>query len=186
MTGRGAWLAGLGVLACSFVALWHALPGPAAPWPVFGLLPPLIQPAGPARVDLRGPAGVTDADSLLVDGRAVRLEGLDAPEARQTCTRQGAAWPCGQDASAALRLFIGPREVACEARGEDRFGRTLGRCWAGREEINAWLVREGWAVAYTRYSWRYLPQQVLAWWEGRGLWQGSFEAPEDWRRAQQR
>lgn len=137
-----------------------------------------------AASELAGPAGVTDADTLTIGGRAIRLDGLDAPELRQTCRRaDGAAWPCGQMAAAALAVRLRGEEVRCRLLGEDRFGRALGRCQAGGEEINAWLVREGWAVAYTRYSWRYLPQQAQAWWAGRGIWQGSFEAPEEWRSA---
>ena len=133
--------------------------------------------------EVGGAADVTDADTLSVAGRVIRLDGLDAPELRQTCRRaDGAAWPCGQMAAAALSLRLQGGAVRCRLAGEDRYGRALGRCWAGGEEINAWLVREGWAVAYTRYSWRYLPQQALAWWEGRGIWQGSFETPEEWRR----
>jgi endonuclease YncB( thermonuclease family) len=140
-----------------------------------------------SETDVAGPAGVTDADTLAVGGRIVRLHGVDAPELRQTCRRaDGSVWPCGQMAAAALALQLGGRPVLCRLRGNDRYGRAIGRCWAEGEEINAWLVREGWAVAYARYSWRYLPQQTLAWWEGRGIWQGSFDTPEDWRRAQQR
>ena len=138
-------------------------------------------------VEIAGAAGVTDADTLVVSGRIVRLDGIDAPELRQTCRlADGSPWPCGQMAAAALTLRLRGAAVRCRLSGADRYGRALGRCWAGEDEINAWLVREGWAVAYTRYSWRYLPQQALAWWEGRGLWQGSFQHPEDWRRANPR
>ena len=136
-----------------------------------------------AATEVAGPAGVTDADTLSVGGRIIRLDGLDAPETRQSCRRaDGSPWPCGRMATAALALRLRGESVSCRLLGTDRFGRALGRCWAGGEEINAWLVREGWAVAYTRYSWRYLPQQAMAWWEGRGLWQGSFDTPEHWRR----
>lgn len=140
-----------------------------------------------AEGEIAGPATATDADTLVVGGRVVRLYGVDAPELRQTCRRQdGSPWPCGQMAAAALSLHLGGRPVLCRLSGNDRFGRALGRCWAEGEEINAWLVREGWAVAYTRYSWRYLPQQALAWWQGRGIWQGEFDTPEAWRRANPR
>jgi endonuclease YncB( thermonuclease family) len=133
--------------------------------------------------EVAGTAVVTDADTLTVGGLIIRLHGLDAPELRQTCRRaDGSPWPCGREATAALAQRLRGGTVRCRLLGTDRFGRALGRCWAGGEEINAWLVREGWAVAYTRYSWRYLPQQALAWWEGRGIWQGGFEAPEEWRR----
>lgn len=140
-----------------------------------------------AMSEVAGAAGVTDADTLTVAGRIIRLYGLDAPEIRQTCRRaDGSAWPCGHMAAAALTLRLRGEAVRCRLLGADRFNRDLGRCWVAGDEINAWLVREGWAVAYTRYSWRYLPQQALAWWEGRGLWQGSFQYPEDWRRANSR
>lgn len=141
----------------------------------------------PSAAEVAGPAGVTDADTIAVGGRIIRLHGLDAPELSQTCRRaDGTAWPCGQMAAAALALRLRGEPVVCRVSGRDRYGRSLGRCWAGDDDINAWLVREGWAVAYTRYSWHYLPQQALAWWDGRGLWQGSFQHPEDWRRANAR
>jgi endonuclease YncB( thermonuclease family) len=145
--------------------------------------------AGPpgASAEVTGPAGVTDGDTVTVGGRVIRLDGIDAPELRQSCLRSdGSAWPCGQMAAAALATRLGGEAVRCRLVGTDRFDRALGLCRAGGDDINAWLVREGWAVAYTRYSWRYLPQQAIAWWEGRGIWQGSFQHPEEWRRANPR
>ena len=72
------------------------------------------------------------------------------------------------------------RAIAREVRGATVA--TLARCHAGGESINAWMVREGWATAYLRYSVAYRPEQIVAWWHGSGLWAGSFEAPEDHRR----
>ncbi|MGG5810328.1 thermonuclease family protein [Falsiroseomonas sp. CW058] len=141
-----------------------------------GLLP------GPGGPDLQGQATVVDGDTLVVEGRRVRLEGIDAPEARQTCLRNGAPWPCGAEATRALRDLLEAGSIACVASGEDRYRRVLARCHLGGTDIAAWLVREGWAVAYTRYSWRYMRQEVGARWAGRGIWSGSFETPEDWRR----
>lgn len=164
------WLVGLAVVG---------LLGGLAVW--------LLSEDGPPGVELAGLAGVTDGDTLSIGGRVIRLDAVDAPELRQACRRaDGSPWPCGQMAAEALALRLRGEPVVCRVSGSDRYGRSLGRCWAGGEDINAWLVREGWAVAYTRYSWRYLPQQALAWWEGRGLWQGSFDHPEDWRRANPR
>ena len=126
---------------------------------------------------------VSDGDSLWVrplDGgapRRVRLQGIDAPEICQ---------PGGRAARDALAARLERATVTVRPQAEDDYGRQLAVIvWRG-EDINRWLVREGWAVAYTRYSWRYLPQQALAWWEGRGIWQGRFDTPEDWRRANQR
>ncbi len=136
----------------------------------------------PSVAALAGHAVVTDGDTIVLNGQRVRLEGLDAPEAAQRCERSGVPWPCGADATLALRLFVEGRVVRCADRGRDQFGRILGQCWVGEEDIGAWLVREGWAVAYTRYSWRYVPQEIAARWDGRGLWGGRFETPEAWRR----
>jgi endonuclease YncB( thermonuclease family) len=141
---------------------------------------------GSRRADLIGRPTVVDADTLVVAGARVRLDAADAPEARQTCERGGITWACGRDATEALRQFIGGREVRCEPRGRDRFDRVLGLCRVGTEDIGAWLVSEGLAVAYTRYSLRYLPQEWVARWHGRGMWGGRFERPEDWRRVNPR
>lgn len=140
------------------------------------------RPGGPAGQDLTGRATVVDGDTLVLAGARIRLEGVDAPESAQTCERGGVVWPCGRDVTLALRQFLQGRAVACTPEGRDRFGRILARCRAGEEDIGAWLVREGLAVAYTRYSWRYLPQEAAARWHGRGLWGGRFDTPEDWRR----
>ncbi len=133
---------------------------------------------------LAGEARVVDGDTIAVAGRRIRLVGLDAPEARQTCTRAGTPWPCGAEATAALREALDGRAVTCTAAGRDRYDRILGTCTAGGQDVGAWMVREGWAVAYTAYSWRYLPEEATARWHGRGLWSGEFERPEDWRRRQ--
>jgi endonuclease YncB( thermonuclease family) len=143
-------------------------------------------PPGTDRRDLIGPATVVDADTLLVAGQRVRLDAADAPEMRQACERGGVSWSCGRDAAEALRRFIGGRALHCEPRGRDRFDRVLALCRAGGDDIAAWLVSEGLAVAYTRYSWRYLPQEAVARWHGRGMWGGDFDRPEDWRRANPR
>jgi len=173
-------LAVVAVLSAIGVALLQLIPGaprllPLLPWD-------RADDAPRARGDFGGVALVHDADTLTIAGRRVRLDGVDAPESRQMCERSGFAWPCGMDATAALQEFLRGRTVSCTDNGRDQYGRVLAHCWVGEQDIGAWLVREGWAVAYTRYSWRYMPQEVAARWDGRGLWGGRFENPEDWRR----
>src|SRR5262249_8457090 len=83
----------------------------------------------------------------------VRLEGIDAPEAGQTCGRgHGDTWPCGLDATHALAALIGGRPVECKPHGLDKYGRTLGVCFLGQQDINAWMVREGHAWAFTKFA----------------------------------
>jgi endonuclease YncB( thermonuclease family) len=120
-----------------------------------------------------GHARVVDGDTIVVNGTRIRLEGIDAPEAGQTCGRQPSGdWPCGTEATVALARQIEGKPVRCEPLGADRYGRTLGVCFLGREDVNAWMVREGHAWAFARYSRRYVAEERQAQVRGLGIWQG--------------
>ena len=80
-----------------------------------------------------------------------------------------------------LATYIAGREIVCSSRGLDVYGRMLGVCVLRGEDLNAWLVREGWALAYVAYSTAYAPAEENARLQKRGLWQGAFIAPWDWR-----
>lgn len=152
------------------------------PDPALAILIALTTPAlGQA---IAGPARVVDGDTLEVSGAHVRLEGIDAPERGQTCRRgpAGEGYRCGLAASAALARLIAGRPVRCGPTGTDRYGRTLAVCWAGQTDIGAALVRSGWALAYVRYSTRYVGEEAEARAAGRGMWGGTFQPPWDWRR----
>jgi endonuclease YncB( thermonuclease family) len=129
-----------------------------------------------------GAASVIDGDTIEIRRQRIRLHGIDAPETNQVCEREGRPWRCGVEATAALRARLRGQMLVCQEIDRDRYGRVVARCRAGGESINAWMVREGWATAYLRYGFAYLPEQIEAWWHRRGLWAGSFEAPEEHRR----
>ncbi len=133
---------------------------------------------------MRGRAHVIDADTLDIAGVRIRLHGIDAPERDQNCTRSGAAWRCGQQASAALSGLVEGRELRCDLRDRDRFGRMVGVCWLGETDVNRWLVDAGWAVAYQRFSMEYVGAEAAARQARRGIWSGTFTMPEEHRRAQ--
>jgi endonuclease YncB( thermonuclease family) len=130
-----------------------------------------------------GAVRVVDGDSLWVGQTEVRLFGIDAPEAAQTCGRAGAEWACGTWATEALRGLVAGRAVSCDPRGEDRYGRTLAVCRAEGIEINRALVQAGVAFAYRRYSTAYVAEERAAERAGRGIWAGSAQEPEAFRRA---
>lgn len=134
-------------------------------------------PLGPAET-VGGVARVADGDSLAIGDTRIRLEGIDAPELGQTCSRNGGDYPCGREARDALARLVGNGAVSCESRRQDRYGRLLARCTAGSVELNRAMVEEGWAVAYGGY----MDAEDAARRAGRGLWAGSFERPQDWRR----
>lgn len=126
-----------------------------------------------------------DADTIEIGRQRIRLHGIDAPESGQTCQDgQNRVWRCGQQAALALSDLLGRRHVRCLVTGEDRYQRKLATCSLGDTDINSWLVRSGWALAYRRYSRRYLPEERQAKREASGLWQGSFMPPWEWRQQQ--
>jgi len=127
---------------------------------------------------MRGTVRVADGDSLVLAGERIRLQGIDAPELAQSCTRAGADYPCGREARAALARLVAGHAVACESRRRDRYERLLATCTAAGVELNRAMVEAGWAVSYGDYR----AAEAAARQAGRGLWAGPFERPQDWRR----
>lgn len=131
-----------------------------------------------------GQATVIDGDTIEIRGQRIRLEGIDAPESRQACVRNGEAWRCGQAAAHRLDALIDGRNVHCTRTGTDRYERVLAVCYQGDLDLNGALVAEGLALAYRQYSGRYATEEDEARGERRGLWAVGvqFEMPWEWRR----
>jgi endonuclease YncB( thermonuclease family) len=132
--------------------------------------------------DLTGIVSVIDGDTIEMHGTRIRLHGIDAPEARQTCHKAGKDWRCGKDAAWALEGLVRGKTVACAQRDKDRYGRIVATCRIGRQDIGAWMVEQGWALAFRRYSSEYVVHEARARSGKRGMWAGSFEPPWEWRR----
>ena len=139
---------------------------------------------------LTGRAEAVDGDTLAVGGVRVRLEGIDAPEARQTCTDlSGRAWNCGAEAQRLLERLVANVIVICEERGLDKYKRLLGVCRAAGIDINAELVRRGLAWAFTRYSQTYVAIEAEARRARVGIWSGTAKPAwevraESWQAAE--
>ena len=134
------------------------------------------------QADLAGHARVIDGDTIEVDSARVRLFGVDAPESAQACLAGNGPWSCGERATRALAGRIDGRSVVCEERDQDRYGRIVAVCHHDGQDVNAWLVHEGWAMAYRRYSTAYVDQEAAAKRAKREIWTGEFVPPWDWRR----
>jgi endonuclease YncB( thermonuclease family) len=129
-----------------------------------------------------GRATVIDGDTLEIEGRRIRLEGIDAPEAAQTCGGGWfGTWKCGVAATAQLRWLVGGRRVECESVGTDKYGRMLGLCTADNRDVNAEMVRTGHAWAFVKYSKRYEAIESEARKQRVGIWKGEAEAPWAYR-----
>ena len=127
---------------------------------------------------------IVDGDSLKSGKLSIRLFGIDAPEGRQNCTRaDGSEWTCGKAATSAMADIVAKAaQLDCTLIDVDRYGRLVMRCLAGDTDIAEALVERGLAVAYRRYSKDYIGAEASAERGARGMWQGRFDMPWDWRR----
>ena len=123
----------------------------------------VILPISVAMSDVTGSARVIDGDTIWIGEAKIRLHGIDAPESKQTCNdADGKEWRCGQDATFALAEMIGNHWITCKGDERDRYGRLIAVCYAGLYDLNAKMVRQGWALAYRRYSKDYVDDENAA------------------------
>lgn len=132
--------------------------------------------------EIIGVPSVIDADTLEIHGTHIRLHGVDAPETRQLCKLDGKPYRCGQKAALALDQLISSSSLHCKGDKTDRYKRLIAVCYLKDQDINAWLVENGWALAYRKYSTDYVAQEASAETNHRGIWRGEFEAPWDFRK----
>ena len=131
-------------------------------------------------------ARIVDGDTVVLSGVRVRLHGIDAPETKQSCRdARNRRYRCGREASAAL-VRIASGGIRCRMQhGADRYGRKIGTCYAADgTDINAEMVRLGHALAYRKYSRKYVSEEQEARARRRGLHRGAFVEPWAWRRGQ--
>ena len=138
--------------------------------------------SGVVSADISGMALISDGDTITISGMKVRLNGIDTPERNQTCRNAGVTWKCGYEATETLRGWLDTKEVRCLGDRKDRYGRLIADCFVDGYNVNARLVYEGLALAYRKYSKKYIPEEDKARAAKRGLWAGEFVAPWDWRR----
>jgi len=138
--------------------------------------------SGVVSADISGMALISDGDTIAISGMKVRLNGIDTPERNQTCRKAGVTWKCGYEVTETLRGWLDSKEVRCLGDTKDRYGRLIADCFVDGYNVNARLVYEGLALAYRKYSKKYIPEEDKARAAKRGLWAGEFVTPWDWRR----
>lgn len=130
---------------------------------------------------IAGPASVVDGDTLVIGGQRIRLFGIDAPESSQSCKINGRLSRCGWRAAHELESKIADRPLHCEQKSRDQYGRIVAICSVEGEELNAWMVRNGQALAYRLFTEDYVLLEAEAAAAQAGMWQGRFVSPWNWR-----
>ncbi|AWV15129.1 thermonuclease family protein [Methylobacterium sp. 092160098-2] len=149
----------------------------------------LLLLCGPAAAagTISGPATVIDGDTIEVQGTRIHLYGIDAPETAQSCeSAKGLEYRCGREAAQALRARIDGGVVTCERREGAVAGRVTGICHVHGEDLSAWMVGQGLALASRHVTPTYVRHEGHAWATRRGIWAGTFEKPADWRQDRRR
>ena len=125
---------------------------------------------------------ITDGDTIKINGEKIRFSGIDTPELKQTCLKEGVKNFCGKEAKQILIDKIADNKVTCVREGKDRYKRTLAECFVNDESLSSYLVRSGYAFAYRKYSKKFIIDEDYARINKLGMWSMEFEYPWHFRR----
>ena len=144
--------------------------------------------------EIYGVPKIIDGDTVHINNKKIRLEGIDAPEIKQQCKKPflkisaiigfefNKHYSCGVIAKMKLIDKIDNSKIKCISLAKDRYKRFIATCYKGKVNLNKWMVRNGYAVAYKRYSKDYVRDEEYAKENKLGIWKGTFMVPEKWRK----
>ena len=140
---------------------------------------------------ITGFAKIVDGDTIKINSKKIRLYGIDAPEKKQKCKKTYLTisfmsftkdYMCGEVSTEKLIKKINKQKLNCNILDVDRYKRLIGECFKRNINLNSWMVSNGYAVAYRKYSKKYVSDEINAKNNKLGIWQGKFEMPWDYRR----
>ena len=144
--------------------------------------------------EVSGIPKIIDGDTIHINDYKFRLEGIDAPEMRQQCKKEFLKissiigfsfykdYTCGKVSRKKLITKINKSEIKCISTTKDKYKRYIATCFKGKTNLNQWMVRNGFAIAYRKYSKKYVSDEEFAKENKLGIWQGKFIEPEKWRK----
>ena len=125
---------------------------------------------------------IVDGDTIHLNGEKIRFTGIDTPELKQSCLKEGIKNSCGVTAKQLLIDKIGNNNVKCISEGKDQYKRTLAECFVNNESLSSYLVRKGYAFAYRRYSKKFVADEDYARINKLGMWSMEFDYPWNYRK----
>ena len=125
---------------------------------------------------------IIDGDTIRLNNEKIRFTGIDTPELKQTCNKNSEIIYCGIKAKQLLIDKIGKNNITCIREGKDQYKRTLAECFVNDLSLSRFLVREGYAFAYRKYSKKFIEDENFAKNNNMGMWSMKFEYPWDWRK----
>lgn len=134
---------------------------------------------------ISGPGLVVDGDTFDIGSERIRIWGIDAPEGKASCYRDGQRWRPAADSASELRECLKGTMVTCRVQKIQRRWerlRFVSECWRNdsKQDIAECMVRSGWATDYPGYSGRHYER-----WEAEpkarrtGLWQCDGPLPTE-------
>ena len=141
--------------------------------------------------EISGNAQIIDGDTIKINSNKIRLYGIDAPEFNQLCKKPyltififtfNKDYRCGKISTEKLKKKINNKVINCKILDIDRYKRLIGECYKRNLNLNSWLVSNGYAVAYKKYSRKYSYLEKQAKDNQKGIWGGNFDMPWNWRK----
>lgn len=125
---------------------------------------------------------ILDGDTIHIEKVKYRFHGIDAPEISQICKVNNKNIKCGELSKQKLIEKIGNKKVNCKKVAIDRYKRVVAECYVNDESLSKYLVKNGYAFAYRRYSKKFVEDENFAKKNKLGLWSMDFQYPWDFRR----
>ena len=126
---------------------------------------------------------VIDGDTIHIGKLKYRFFGIDAPEIKQICEKDNTKIQCGVIAKNVLKNKIADKIPECIVKDKDRYQRLVAECFIGKESLSRFMVREGYAVAYSQYSKDFIEDEKYAKENKLGIWSMNFQIPSEYRKS---
>ncbi|MCX7336791.1 MAG: thermonuclease family protein [Pelagibacterales bacterium] len=126
---------------------------------------------------------VIDGDTIHIGKLKYRFFGIDAPEIKQICEKDNIKIQCGVIAKSVLKNKIADKIPECIVKDKDRYQRLVAECFIGKESLSRFMVREGYAVAYSQYSKDFIEDEKYAKENKLGIWSMNFQIPSEYRKS---